>query len=417
VEPPLSIITPILIAMGHQSEWIQYVIEQYKTTKISTIDRILREQKQQMENNAFDNKKKRFLQILSTLNRTIDQQKLNDLISNWKFSIHDQFDDVGQVILNHWNDLQQTVSIEQQNERFHSLISEFGLKTWIHNSSEITSEGEGVTQVGDRTYPNSEDEEPEDDDYSISSSVIRNGQHANTDDDGLTLYRLYDLDQEQYEKLISLEHQQKATEDFQEEISSKQYIQYRINCEQRLTTIYARDTIMNMIKVWSNNSTNVFPLDKFGDSNFIVKLFRLMFYHYTYTEENIDYTSLLIISMLKIEIKQILEQNSENKPSLLCALQENIVNQIAQFLIETSSLNENDDDEKTMKQQENFQFVWKVLNICLQLIKDKSIVEQDQIDILIPLLFPTSIIHLILNLLLSVENLQSEIIILRLFSK
>jgi len=121
--------------------------------------------------------------------------------------------------------------------------------------------------------------------------------------------------------------------------------------------------------------------------------------------------------MLKIEIKQILEQNSENKPSLLCALQENIVNQIAQFLIETSSLNENDDDEKTMKQQENFQFVWKVLNICLQLIKDKSIVEQDQIDILIPLLFPTSIIHLILNLFLSVENFQSEIIILRLFSK
>jgi hypothetical protein len=139
-----------------------------------------------------------------------------------------------------------------------------------------------------------------------------------------------------------------------------------------------------------------------------------MFHHYTYTEENIDYMSLLIISMLKIEIKQILEQNSENKPSLLCALQGNIANQMVQFLSEPYSLNENNYDEKTMNQKENWLFVWKVLNIFLQLIKDKSIVEQDQIDILIPLLFPTSMIHLIF---FSVETLQSKIIMLRLFFK
>jgi hypothetical protein len=364
VAPPLSIIAPSLIAIGHQSEWIEYVIEQYNTTKISMIDRILREQKEQMEKNHLENKNKRFIQILSTITPTIDQENFISTFS---------YDQVGRLMLTHWNDL-------QQNERFPDLTK------WIHDPSTITAEGNGVTQVESRSSSSNDD---------YDSSDHRNGQHVNSD-------RLYDLTQEQHEELISLINQQKAMEYTQEDISIRVYTQSRIRCEQNLTTIYARDTILNMLKIWSNQSTTLFPLDKFGDWTFVVKLFRIMFYHHTSTKANIDDMSLLILSLLKLEMKQILV---ENKAPLLCALQENIFGQIIQVLMEPSSLNV------------NRKFIWKVLNLCVELIKDKSTMKQNQIDILIPHVFPAPMIHLIFKLFLSVEDHQSKIFILRLFSK
>ncbi|CAF4110990.1 unnamed protein product, partial [Adineta steineri] len=419
VAPPLSIIIRSLIAIGHQPEWIQDIIEQYETMKISTIDRILREQKEQLERNALDKKNKQFLQILSTLSPTIDQHKLNNLISTWSFSSHDQVTNVGRFILTHWNDLQRTESTNQG--------SEFDMKRWIDDLSIMTIEDSDMMQAEKTNRSNTrftlassssdsenvleEDssssvEEPvlddeDDDDSSDSSLVYQHEPCVNNNGDGMFTNRLLDLAQEQREEFTILETEQKAMEFLKEEISSQQYNQSRISCEQRLSTIYARDTLLNMLKVWSNNTTTLFPLNKFGDSTFLVKLYRLMFSHYN--------MGLLITSLLKVELKQLLDQNLENKASLLCALQESICDQIMQFLVEPASLKENNSDEETI-------FIWKALNLLVELLKDKSTIKQNQIDILLPLLFPLPMTYLIFKLFLSMESHSSKIIILRLFS-
>jgi hypothetical protein len=93
-----------------------------------------------------------------------------------------------------------------------------------------------------------------------------------------------------------------------------------------------------------------------------------------------------------------------------------------QFLLEPSLLNENcaDDcvvNEETMVKQPNLKFVWKILNLFLELIKDKSTMKQNQIDVLVSLVFPTPLINLMFNLFLLVETHQSKIFLLRLFSR
>ena len=450
VAPPLSIIVPSLIAIGHQPEWIQAVIEQYKTTKISMVDRIVREQKEQLERNALDNKNKQVLQILSTLSPTIDQHKLNDLITTWSLSSHNQVADVGRFILTHWNDLQRTESTDQENERLNGLVSEIDMKNWIQDPLTATIEIDVAMPVENRNRRNTEqassssndyedvseeqdsstsDEEPvhddddddddddDNDDASDSSSVVRNQPRVNNNSDEKFTTRLLDLAQEKREEFTILENQQKVMEFLREEISNEQYNQARNDCEQRLSTIYARDTLLNMLKVWSNNSKTLFPVHKFGDSTFLVKLFRSMFSHHTSTEDKTDYMSLLITSLLKVELKQLLDQKLEDKASLLCALQENICGQIMQFLVEPVLLNENSFDEKTMIQQGNLNFIWKILNLFLELLKDKSTVKQNQIDTLLPLLFSVPMIHLIFKLFLSMRSHPSKIVILRLFSK
>ncbi|UJR18238.1 hypothetical protein I4U23_005138 [Adineta vaga] len=402
VTPPLSIIVPSLIAIGHQLEWIKYIIEQYKTTNVAMIDRILREQKGQLEKNVLENRNKQFIQILSALSPTIDQQKLNDLISAEKFFNYDQISNVSRFILTHWNDLQRT--------ELHDLGNEIELNDWIHNPSIIAAESNGGIQVSNRNRRNtqqslssssssSSSSEDNDDDSSSVSSDRRNDQREDSDE--VIVYRLYDLAEEQREKLIYLENQQRAMED----LSSQRYTQSHIYCEQNLITVYARDILLNMLKVWSNQSITLFPLDKFGDWNFVVKLFRVMFYHYTSIKENIDDMSLLILSLLKVEVKQIIEQNLENRTPLLCALQEDIFGQIIQFLLESSSL-----------RNESLKFIWKVLNLFVELIRDKSTMKQNQIDILLPHVFPVPMINLIFKLLQSVEDHQSKIFIVRLFS-
>ncbi|CAF3370173.1 unnamed protein product [Rotaria socialis] len=53
----------------------------------------------------------------------------------------------------------------------------------------------------------------------------------------------------------------------------KKYVDSLIPCEYRLTSMYARDPIMNMWTNWSNTRSPGFPLETFRDYPSIVKLF------------------------------------------------------------------------------------------------------------------------------------------------
>jgi hypothetical protein len=193
-----------------------------------------------------------------------------------------------------------------------------------------------------------------------------------------------------------------------------------------------------MLKVWSTDNSNLFPLEKFGDCAFIVTLLRLMDYHYTYTstniDENIDRMSVLVKSILRNEIKELLQvittTNVQNKTNseilsstapLLYQLQKDIMVQSIRLLSEPSLLlddfsnEETMIDERTMIKKPNLNFIYKVLQLFVELITNKSIMKQDEIDLLIPFLLPLPLINIMFDLFLSDQAHQSKVFILHLF--
>jgi hypothetical protein len=176
-----------------------------------------------------------------------------------------------------------------------------------------------------------------------------------------------------------------------------------------------------MIKLWSNDESTLFPLEKLGDYTFIVKLLKQL--DYTETEKN-DQIHLLIYSILKTEIKQLVEHidamNNEilqNKAPLFYHLQKDMIIQSIQFLFKPSLFNQNFNEEIIVnKHQTNWNFILKILNILRELITDKSILTQQQRDSIITILFPQTIINLIFNLFLVVPALSSKIFFLHLFT-
>jgi hypothetical protein len=182
------------------------------------------------------------------------------------------------------------------------------------------------------------------------------------------------------------------------------------------------------MKVWSNDNSSLFPLEKFGDCAFIVTLL------YTYTstniDENIDLMSLLVKSILRKEIKELLQlitttTNVQNKTNseilsstapLLYQLQKDIMVQSIRLLSEPSLLLDDfSSNEETMIKKPNLNFIYKILQLFVELITNKSIVKQDEIDSLIPLLFPLPLINIMFDLFLSDQAHKSKVFILHLF--
>jgi hypothetical protein len=411
VAPPWSIFTSSLIAIGYKKEWILSVIKRYNTTNLQTIDALIREYKQQLLEEDFENKQNHCLKILSRLSPVIDRKKLKDIINPLKTDTDKQIATFSQLILTSWNDLQTSKSEDNLGE--HEETSE--KNKWFHPSIHGLAISESITE------------------WMREKSIIVSESN--------TIYKLFDLSQSQQEQTTSFvpNHQKRNYKSIQyshQNISRKKYLESRIACEHGLTIIYARYIILNMLKIWSNNTTTLFPLERFGDCAFLLSLLRLMDYYYTntrtYTDDNIDQTSLLINSILKVEIKQLFqcietqnEMNGEilqNKIPFLFQLQKDIVSQIIHVLLEPSLLEECSEvdaivDEQTIIKQPNLNFIFKVLNLFVELLKDQSIMKQDQIETLVTLLFPVSMINLIFDLFIVVPTHRSKLFLLQLFSK
>jgi hypothetical protein len=220
------------------------------------------------------------------------------------------------------------------------------------------------------------------------------------------------------------------------QITRKQYLDSRFICEYGLISIYARNIILNILKIWLDNGSNLFPLEKFGDYTFIVKLLRLLDYHYTYKstfiDENINRINLLIYSIIQVEAKELINQRMiqkgitleilQSKAPLLYELQKDIISQSIRFLLKPSLLLndlQNQEtkiiDEETMIKQPNLNFIFKMLNLFVKLATDKSIMNQNQIDLFLPILFRASFINLMFDLFLTLPTYHSKIFILRSF--
>ena len=91
-------------------------------------------------------------------------------------------------------------------------------------------------------------------------------------------FQLLDYNQPVQEQTIP-----KSIEYSHKQITYEQYSQCRIDCEHELISIYAHYTILNMLRIRSNDSSDLFPVKLFGDYTFSITSLKLLDYHYTYT--------------------------------------------------------------------------------------------------------------------------------------
>ncbi|UJR20292.1 hypothetical protein I4U23_023423 [Adineta vaga] len=359
ITSPLSVITPNLIAIGYKKQWIQSVIEEFKTTNIQMIDTILREQKQRFLQLDTETQQNNYKQILSRITPEID---FSNTIGNG------QLNNIAERILTEWTDdkNQKETNVDDDND------DDIKENQWFHRSIKGLDITESLTEW------------LQDQSTTISEPDI--------------MHQLFDINQQ----TAYTKNHQKSVYYTHRDISQERYFDLRLACENALATVYARDTILTILEVWSNNSTTLFPLEKFGNPSFIIPLFRLMS-----ADKKIDRISTILYSIIKSEYKDLIENQMyrPEKTLLIIQLRNEIVLQSLRFLFESSS-----SEETTTKP------IIKILNIFIKLFKDKSLLNEDQLDRIISVLFPTPLIKILFDLFLKIHNHQSKNIILQLFT-
>ena len=334
IAPPFAMIATSLMAMGYKKTWIQSVIEQCKTTDIPTIHRILHERKEDFMKIDLENERKRYISIFSRINPSVNP---TDLINSSKFDTKEQITNLSQRIFKDWTP-------------FPSIADP---KFEINFSSKWFSQTMNDLDIHSN----------------ITEWIQDKSSNANDEDN---IYRLLDLNHPKHEQTII----PKSIQYSHENISSKQYFESRIACEHGLTTIYARYTILNMLKIWSNDESNLFPLEKFGDYPFLITLLKLL----DSPDNEKDQIYFLIKSILKT-----------NQSTLFYHLQKDIIIQLIEYLFKQNS-----------SEEINLKFILKILNLFKELNLEKS--------------FPLPLINLIFHLFLLIPIHEIKLNILHLFT-
>ncbi|CAF4347590.1 unnamed protein product, partial [Rotaria magnacalcarata] len=188
--------------------------------------------------------------------------------------------------------------------------------------------------------------------------------------------------------------------------SHKKYLDSRIACERGLIFIYASYTILNMFKIWTSASPHRFPLERFGDYPFIIKLLQSIEYHYMHTNVRVENR----MNTVNILLKSILEDEIlSHKFPFIDHLKQNIITESIRYLLKVSSSGHEPDDEPILK------FIFKTVNIFVELITCRSTMKQNEIDTLMQLLFSEPLINIIFDLFLFIPMHQSKIFITYLF--
>ncbi|CAF5063235.1 unnamed protein product, partial [Rotaria magnacalcarata] len=240
ITPSISILGTNLSAMGYKKAWIESVIKQYNTTDIPIIHKILYEQKDQFIKLDLENERKRYWTILSKLDRLNDVQALKDLIDSSKLNTNQSIIDLAKHVFT------QSISSQALQTLNNSKNFELHLDSqWFSASVQHLNIDENINEwILDRS----------------SIEIDQNSQ-----------YHLFDFNKVEEKSKTS-----KKSEGSDKNISSKKSLISRADCEHGLTTIYARYTILNMIKLWLYAQTSLFPLEKFGDFPFVIKLLKLL---------------------------------------------------------------------------------------------------------------------------------------------
>jgi hypothetical protein len=190
-----------------------------------------------------------------------------------------------------------------------------------------------------------------------------------------------------------------------------------------------------MLKVWCNDDhSSLFPLSKFGDGSFIVNLLRSMDHHHTYArmfvDETINRMDVLTISIIKVELKDLLKcivhekltvEILNRKAPVIFQLQKLAVEELIHFVTKPSliDVSNHDDpiiDEQIFIKQSNLDFLLKMFHLFSEVLKDFE-VKNDDVDLAIRLLFPDIITKILFDLFLLVPSHQLKVFIIGLFTK
>ncbi|CAF4891601.1 unnamed protein product [Rotaria sp. Silwood1] len=267
VAPSFNILSTHLIGIGYKEQLLKFVMKKYKTTNIYLIDKILREENQTIENICQQEQQQKRLNVLKRLNSYDETEILpmlididvmpNDLSLSTLTSEIDNGDDENIPVNKNW---------------FYKIARSVGIRDKL-------------------------------DDW------IRNKETINQLTVGYLEYKLPDLTKidsdeieftDKFKKTLA-----KSSHYVHQELPCKTYIHSRTTCTYGLITIHARHTIMNILKVWYNNDqSNLFPLSKFGDGNFIVQLIQFMDHHHTHS--GIDWSSFMKDLSMGLDLINIL---------------------------------------------------------------------------------------------------------------
>ncbi|CAF3962695.1 unnamed protein product [Rotaria sp. Silwood2] len=412
IAPPLSLSVSSLSAIGYKATWIESIIKSSKTFNIQMFDTLIREQKEQLIQVDLKHRRDYYLNILSKLAPSIDQNKLENLIMSIKLENDDELLVAAELMFACWNDLQRsTISTDDNNEnesadnkQFHQIVrglcTQNSLIEWLHDKSTNNEDDDLATQLVD-----------------LNQSILERSIATTS------IEKSHKIEQ----KSIQYSHQH---------ISYQQYSNSRMACEHGLISIYTREIIFNLLNIWSNNGQNLFPLEKLANYQSIVTLLRLMDYHYSsiseQTNENIDKVSVIAKSIVKTEIDELQkhmrtvnEMDSDlfqSKTPFLNQLQKYLIGQLILCLATPSFLSKNSHEETSnineqiIMKQPNVRFLLTLINILAELIADKSTMNQQEIDLIIPFVFPEMLINLLFDLFLINSMYQTEIVVLRLFT-
>ncbi|CAM4807592.1 unnamed protein product, partial [Rotaria magnacalcarata] len=404
VAPPYSIIAPSLVDIGYDTFMIRDIVQANRTLNIQSIDAILRD----MQNELFtidDEKRLKYQKnILSKLSPSIDKEILKNFLQFSEFDADENISNLTEVMLLHWNEIQsrstdtteESANMNWFYQAVHRLNIDDNLTEWIHDKS--------MTEI-----------EEVDSNHSLIDLARPVEQQT------IMIHDTQD-DCKRISRSIQYSHQQ---------ISHQQYFDSRLACEHELISIYAHYTILNVLKIWSNDGSSIFPWEKFSDCAFIVTLLRLFDYHYNYTrlytDETIDRMTLLVLTILRVETNELLKYHTmtyddivknmlKQKAPQLYHLQKDTIVQLIQFLSNRQLLYYDYENKSTMIKQPNFKFILKLMNMFLQLLTEKSPMKQHEIDFLLPILFPDVLIDLLFDIFLLIPRHRSKIAILHLFS-
>ncbi|CAF1186262.1 unnamed protein product [Adineta ricciae] len=372
---PYSIVAPSLLLIGYDEASIQSAITHNPSASIQLLDTILRE------------KKKTNDEVLSNFKH---------LISLPDIGTDQSFDDVAEIIFTHRNDLSTPTSLDKSitNDKkwFSHTVQHLGIKEslidWVRDKSQLANDTDPLHQLFDFNHP-------------LQDQTMKyNSQYTQ----------------------IHYSHPQ---------ITESQYVQSRFACERKLISIYAHYTILNILRFWSTDATNPIRLEVFGDYTFIITLLKLLDYHYTHTrsslDDHIDRMSLVITSMLKIEVNELRKYQNDNssqfnneifqrKAPLLYQLQKDMIYQWIRLLSEPARIIfDSDDDEmnlinkQSIIQRPNLRYLIKIFHIFLELSLD------DTAKFLIPLLFSSLFTNLLFDIFLLSQTYQTKIFVLHLF--
>ena len=393
VRLPLFISGPSLIAMGYKKSWIEAIGAPNHSVHIPTIHRLLREQKEQLIQKDLHEEEQRYLKVLSRLDPATDHEHFKALLHSSTWKTNKQMGEVAEQLFTHWihsptshvstnNDKDKAVA--NDSDWFSEAVSDLGISTkfveWTRDKGSATADEGSIYQLLDLSNPKQ------------STGLV---PPSTTDT----------------HKSLQYSHTN---------LSRQEFLQSRLACEHGLITVYARSTILNMLKVWSSNGGTRFPVESFAGHAFLIRLIKLLNPTGTESNENGSPMHALLEMIISEEMKQLVEppaspadvneETLRSKAPVFYHLQKEIITHAVEYLFKSTFGETNE--------SASLQFTFEMLDLYIkQLQSHQSTLTRTQVNAMLSLFFPRPLIYLLFDLFLLTSTYRERLFILHLFTK